>query len=342
MPDLESMRNFWQDADPPLAERKARLLEFWDMSRPPARWVRGVAPPDADWNHLHSFEARLEKFLEGAPQCLKDCPDYIPVFPTQIGPAQQASAFGCEVIQVQDNDTFWGRQLFHDYDPDHILSMTPPAPDAGFQGESIEHARQAEEFFGGAISVRIGDMQGPVDVAGQVWGEENLFRAMFEHPEAAHHLIGLAADLLIGFHKAQEAVVSEFIGMHCPSNIWMPPGFGTALSEDYAPLLSPRLYEEFSLPYVNRISDACGGVWIHCCGNFTHNFGNFLKIKNLRGINPAPPIIDWEQLVALFGEVCCLAPGMSLGGAQRWGDDEGFKKYLAETTPKGAHLFVNG
>jgi hypothetical protein len=325
MTDLDALRDFWQEADPPLPERKARLLEFWDMSRPPARWVRGVAPADADWNHLRSFEARLEKFLQGAPQLLRDCPDYLPVFPTHIGAAQQASAFGCEVVQVQDNDTLWGRQLFHDYDPD----------------ESIELARQAEEFFGGAIPVRIGDMQGPVNVAGQVWGEENLFRAMFEHPQAAHHLIGLAADLLIAFHQAQEAVVSELVGMHYPL-LWMPPGFGTGLSEDYAPLLSPRLYEEFSLPYVNRISAACGGVWVHCCGNFTHNFNNFLQIRDLRGLNPAPPIIDWEQLVAQFGDVCCLAPGMSLGGDKRWGDAAGFQKYLEETTPPSVHLFVMG
>jgi uroporphyrinogen-III decarboxylase len=185
-------------------------------------------------------------------------------------------------------------------------------------------------------------MQGPVDVAGQVWGEENLFRAMFEHPAAAHHLISLAADLLISFHKAQEAVVSEFVGLHCPGNLWLPPGFGTALSEDYAPLLSPRLYEEFSLPYVNRISDACGGVSVHCCGNFTHNFDNFLKIKNLRLLNPAPPIVDWETIVAKFGEVCTLAPGMSLGGDKLWRDAAGFQQYLDETTPKTAHLFVFG
>ena len=37
MTDLESLRDFWQEADPPLSERKARLLEFWDVSRPPAR-----------------------------------------------------------------------------------------------------------------------------------------------------------------------------------------------------------------------------------------------------------------------------------------------------------------
>ena len=340
MHDLESLRDFWQEADPPIAERKARMLEFWDMSRPPTRWVKGAAPADVGWDDLRSFDLRLQKFLAGAPAVLAESPDYIPVFPTHIGAVQQASAFGCEVVQVQEGDTLWARQLIHEYDPDRILEMTVPPVDAGTQGECLEMARRAEEFFGGGIPVRIGDMQGPADVAGQVWGEENLFRAMFEHPEAAHHLIGLAADLLIAFHRAQEALVTEFVGMHCPTNLWMPPGFGTALSEDYAPLLSPRLYEEFSLPYVNRVSEACGGVWVHCCGKFAHNFDNFLKIKDLRGLNPAPPEVEWTEIVAKFGEVCCLAPGMSHGGPKLWGDTDGFRRYLEETTPQSAHLFV--
>lgn len=340
MADLESLRDFWQEADPPLAERRARLLAFWDMSRPPARWIQSAAPADVGWNDIRCFEARLAKFLEGAPPLLRDNQDYVPVFPVHIGAVQQASAFGCEIVQVRDEDTLWARPLLREYDPDRILALELPPVEAGLQGESLEMARQAEAFFGGAVPVRIGDMQGPVDVAGQVWGEENLFRAMFEHPAAAHHLIGLAADLLIAFHRALEAAVTELVGMHCPTSIWMPPGFGTGLSEDYAPLLSPRLYEEFSLPYVNRISRACGGVWIHCCGAFEHNWGNFLKIEALRGLNPAPPEVDWPRVVETFGAVCCLAPGMSHGGPRLWGDAEGLKRYLQETTPPSVHLFL--
>ncbi len=338
--DVAALLDLCEEVDPPVSERKAAQREFWDMSRPPVRWIAGAAPPDVGWNEMRNFEARLAKFLEGAPQLLRENPDYIPVFPTAMGACQQASAFGCEVVQAQDNDTLWGVQQIREYDPDRILALELPPVEAALQGESIEQARRAEEVFGGAVSVRIGDMQGPVDVAGQVWGEENLFRAMFEHPEAAHHLIGLATDLLINFHKAQEAVVTELVGMHCPGSIWMPPELGTGLSEDYAPLLSPRLYEEFSLPYVNRISEACGGMWVHCCGAFEHNYENMLKISNLRGINPAPPEIDWPRLVATFGEVCCLAPGMSHAGPKIWGDTEGFRRYLEATTPKSVHLFL--
>ncbi len=340
MTDLDSLRDFWQEADPPLTERKARLREFWDMSRPPDHWVLSAPVADVGWNEIRSFEARLAKFLETSPQLLRDYPDFVPVFPTHIGAIEQVTAFGAQVVQLQDEDTLWARQPMREYDPDRILALTVPPVEAGLQGECLELARQAEAFFGGAIPIRIGDMQGPVDVAGQVWGEENLFRAMFEHPAAAHHLIGLCADLLIAFHQAQEALVTEFVGLHCPANQWMPPEYGTALSEDYAPLLSPGLYEEFSLPYVNRVSAACGGVFLHCCGAFEHNWGNFLKIHNLRGLNPAPPEIDWPRLVAVFGEVCCLAPGMSHGGPRIWGDAEGFRKYLQKTTPVSVHLFL--
>ncbi len=71
MTDLDSLRDFWQEADPPLPERKARLREFWDMSRPPDRWITGAPVADVGWNDIRSFEARLSKFLEGAPALLR-------------------------------------------------------------------------------------------------------------------------------------------------------------------------------------------------------------------------------------------------------------------------------
>lgn len=327
-------------AEPPLQERRARWRAFWDMDVAPERPMQAAGIADVRMSEQHCFEARAARFLEGAPEAIAAHPDYVPVFPTTIGAHQQASAFGCETFLVDSDSTIWSRPLLREYDPDAALALELPAVDAGLQGASIELAREVEEFFEGRVGVRIPDMQGPLDVAGQVVGPERLLRMLVEHPEAAHHVIGLATQTLIDFYHAMASTVSELVGPHCPGGLWCPPELGNAISEDYAPLVSRAMYEEFSLPYIQRIADETGGLFIHCCGTFEHNYAPMASIRGLTGVNPAIPVVEWPVFAAAFAEVCVLAPSMSIGWERRWRDREAFHEYLLTHTPPGAHLVL--
>lgn len=327
-------------ADPPIEERKARWRAFWDMSVAPERPMQAAGVGDVRMSEQHDFDARVACFLEGAPAAIAEHPDYVPVFPTTIGAHQQASAFGCETHLVDADSSIWSRPLLGEYDPEAVLALRLPAPDAGLQGASIELARRAEDFFGGRLGVRIPDMQGPLDVAGQVVGPEHLLRMLLEHPDAAHHVIALATQTLIDFYRAMKAEVTELIGPHCPGGLWCPPELGNALSEDYAPLVSRAIYEEFSLPYIQRICDETGGLFIHCCGTFEHNYAPMASIRGLAGLNPAIPVVEYPQFAATFAEVCVLAPTMSIGWERRWRDRDAFHAHLLERTPPDAHLVL--
>jgi len=336
---LEERLSCLDEIEPSVEERQAWLREFWDMSRPAERFAEDFGQEDLVYNAARDFEARLAKFQEVAVSSASAARDHIPVFPTIIGAVQQASAFGCEIREAQDADTLWSVPIIKEYDPDAVMALELPPVDAGLQGESLNLARQLEEYYGGQVGVRLPDMQGPADVAGAVWEPMHLFRAMVEHPEAAHHLIDLSTQLLINLHQAMEATVTELVAPHWP-NIWIPPGYGTALSEDFAPMLSPEMYEEFCVPYVNRISDACGGVFIHCCGTFEHNFENLSKLHNLRGINPSIPIVSWEQVLEYFEDVCVLVPGLNQKNQGLWSSTEEGRQWLRDNTPAGTHLIT--
>lgn len=327
------------EADPPIEERKARWRAFWDMSRPPGRPMRAAAAADVRMAEQHLFEARVARFLETAPDRIRDCPDYVPVPNTTIGAHQQASAFGCETFLTGEDSSIWSRPLLREYDPDAALALELPAADAGLQGDSTALARECERLFEGRLGARIPDMQGPLDVAGQVVGPENILRMIVEHPDAAHHVIGLATQLLIDFYRAMEAAVTELIGPHCPSGLWCPPELGNALSEDYAPLVSREMYEEFSLPYIQRIANETGGLFIHCCGEFEHTYESMASVEGLVGMNPAIPVVNWPEFAEAFADVCVLAPSKSIGSG-RWSTMADFHEYLLETTPEGAHLVL--
>lgn len=327
------------DADPPIEERKARWRAFWDMSQPAERPMRSASPGDVRMADQHIFELRVARFLETAPALIRDCPDYIPVLNSTIGAHQQASAFGCETFLVDEDASIWSRPLLKTYDPDAALALTLPAVDSGLQGASLALARECEAFFGGRVGVRIPDMQGPLDVAGQVVGPANILRMLIEHSHAAHHVIGLATQLLIDFYRAMKSEVTELAGPHCPSGLWCPPELGNALSEDYAPLVSRAMYEEFSLPYIQRIADETGGLFIHCCGTFEHTYASMASIRGLTGVNPAIPVVDWPEFAAAFADVCVLVPGKSINSG-RWPTIESFREHLLATMPDGAHLVL--
>jgi hypothetical protein len=61
-------------------------------------------------------------------------------------------------------------------------------------------------------------------------------------------------------------------------NIWpyvsVPHDVGVCITEDMMPLLSPDQYKQFGLPQLQRISDAFGGVFIHCCGRWGQHAEN--------------------------------------------------------------------
>ncbi len=328
-------------ADPSIEERKTLWRRFWDISEPPGEPLTHASAGDAPPCEQYIFERRLEPFLRDVPKLLRDVPHYIPVFPTLIGAHQQASAFGCETFIHPDEPSIWSRPLLQEYDPDAAMALEPPDPASGLQGVSIELARRAEELFEGQVAVRIPDMQGPLDVAGQVCGPANLLRMLVEHPHAAHHAVNVATQALIDFYRAIKSEVTELAGPHCPGGIWCPPELGNAVSEDYAPLVSREMYEEFSVPYIQRIADETGGLFIHCCGTFEHTYESMAGIAGLTGVNPAIPVVEYPPFARTFADVCVLVPTKSApDGPRRWPTEESWREYITANTPAGAHLVV--
>ena len=101
------------------------------------------------------------------------------------------------------------------------------------------------------------------------------------------------------------------------------PGDGISISDDEAILLSPELYEGFGLPYLNRISEAFGGIYYHCCGDFGFLLDHILEIKGLRAINGhlSPKELKPESIEKILDR----GVGLFLGISDReigWDNDE--------------------
>jgi hypothetical protein len=45
------------------------------------------------------------------------------------------------------------------------------------------------------------------------------------------------------------------------------------------------MFDEFCLPNLVDLSEAYGGLFVHCCAAADHQYTSFAKIPNLRGMN---------------------------------------------------------
>ena len=128
------------------------------------------------------------------------------------------------------------------------------------------------------------DIQSPFDIAALIWKKEAMFMAMYDAPDAVLGLVEKCNNLLKKFLKAFKQEFPECNLVHCPV-YWAPPELGCSVSEDEAGAMSTEMFDKFCLPFLVDLSKNFGGLFMHCCAAADHQYGEFLKIPNLRGLN---------------------------------------------------------
>jgi hypothetical protein len=221
-----------------------------------------------------------------------------------------ASAFGCD-IEYFDYQLPASRPRYSgDEAPKNILQQQRPPLDAGMLGEILEMTTYFEQKSGGAYPMAVTDLQSPMDTAYLVWNSCDFMVAMYTDKDAVHHLMRLCTDLFIGFVKEMRSRVSQFIPAHFPP-VYLPDGQGAALSEDTLAVLSSDFFEEFTLPYLQEVSEEFGGLFVHSCGNIEHQLPSIKKIRNLKGLNFSVSATRFEAVWEQLKETCCIIPHCS-------------------------------
>jgi len=308
--------------EPPHAESIEMWEAFWrleDLGRP--LWMIPTPPvetlmeaqlvPLRPLIQDKAFQLRASLNLLQWREALAIGDDWVPHLQPYQGVTPLASAFGC-LVRYFDHTSPWVEPLIRAEDPpEKVYELPRPAVTDGQLGAILEYIDYFVAETGGRYPIAITDSQGPLDMAYLVWESTAFMLAMYTNPREVHHLMRLVTDLIIAFVKEQRARSPQFFPCHCPP-LWMPEGLGISISEDCSAVLSPKLYEEFSLPYINELSEEFGGVVIHSCGNFLHQFDNLAKVHNLRGINfgasETPFAAVWER----FGGKTAILPHIGL------------------------------
>jgi hypothetical protein len=210
--------------------------------------------------------------------------DFVPCLCPAFGVVNIPAAFGCEIVWWEDNFPSV-RPLALD-DPKRIYDLPRPTLSSGEMGRILDYTRYFIEQTEGRYPVRLTDIQGPLDSAALVLGHTEFLTALKTHPREAHALLQMITDFTVECAKAQREVVQSRGVEFVPSLFqpWMPDGFGISVSNDACVMISAEEHDEFCLPYLNQLAEAFGGLYVHSCGNWLHQFPSLAKVKNLRGL----------------------------------------------------------
>jgi uroporphyrinogen-III decarboxylase len=228
----------------------------------------------------------------------------------------------------------WAHPVILQDDPaGKVYDLNPPAVTDGQLGEMLAFTDHFVSETGGRYPVAITDLQGPLDTAYMIWEPSAFMLAMYDHPKEVHHLMRLVTDLIIRYVKEQRARSPEFLPCHFPP-LWLPDGRGISVSDDGLAVISPKLYKEFCLPYMNELSEEFGGVMIHSCGDFTHQLDNLAQVRDLRGINFGVTETPFEPVWERFGGRTAIIPHLGLNNETHF---EGNREFLEHVLKAKTH-----
>ena len=236
--------------------------------------------------------------------------DYVLRLQPQLGIGVFASAFGCRVDFADDQYPMTHPLIQAGESPANVYDLPKPDIHSGLLQDTLDYADYFRLMAGDRYPIAMTDLQGPLDTAYLIWDSSDFMIAMLEHSKEVHYLMRQVTDLIIKFMKELKGHVQEFVPTHFPP-VYLPDGMGFSVSEDVLAMISHRLYEEYSLPYINQLSEEFGGVIIHSCGNFEHQIDVLSKVHQLRGINFGVNEMSFESLYSKFGGKTVLIPHLS-------------------------------
>jgi len=233
--------------------------------------------------------------------------DFVPTLCPTLGVIAIPSAFGGEVVWWE-NDFPSVRPVIGD-DPLRVKKLKMPSVRDGVLGRILEYTRYFIERTEGRYPIRMADVQGPVDNAALILGHTNFLEGLLVRPAEVRLLLDMITDLMISFFREQRELVKRMGAEFVPSGFqpWIPDGMGVSAANDAGVMLSPDLHDEFGVPYLNRLSDEFGGIYVHSCGNWTHLMASLAKVRGLRGLEFGASETPFEAVAERFGGRTVLA-----------------------------------
>ncbi len=192
------------------------------------------------------------------------------------------------------------------------------------------------------LPIRVMDFQSPFTTVEQMLGSETFFLMPYDEPARLHALMDVVSDFCIEFFRAQMAAAGANC---CPGvwpSFWFPQCAGIQMSDDNMVNVSPAVYDEFVVPYNNRVAEAFGGLFLHSCTIQETNLPSLRRMPRLTGINcDVSSGVSAAQLLEAFGDEVVIGPHAYINTNTRYRDYTAFMRSALEGWRPGKRLFIH-
>jgi len=302
-----------------IQKSKKRWHSIWSGKTPCDRYPFAYLPRSFNYyDDVFTKEEGLEKYLDEFILRGAIDDDFIPAFFPGCRTATIPNMFGAEEV-VQGNDHACKKIIFA---PEDIDNLPEPSMAPGtIAHEWLDMQKYYMEETEGRIPIHPADMQGPLDICGQLWGYDNILAAPYdEEPEYYDKLMSKATAAYIMFWKAQRDLLGDcFVGTHLFGWDYVPPNNGASLSADSMAMISPGFFDEYYKPYLNEIGNALGSLAVHSCGNFSAVIKDLCAIEHVKAVNAGQMSIEEMLSAGLDSKMVVIAQDTVMNAEQVFG-----------------------
>ena len=269
-------------------ERGVKLKDFFD---PQGRTKFLIIPrmTHALYTGCDSLEMIYSNNIDYLERQLAlDYCDDLPYLEPWIGSGVYAHAYGSRYL--------WGAgkapDTIHRYETiDEVKGLAyPDYRNSSIMRMVLDSIDMLKEHTNGMIPISLTDTQSPQDTATLIMDTTEFLIGMYTDPETVHEFLANITKLKIEFSHVQiEHIGGDLLASPGHGFAGLPFLTGIGVSDDDMVFSSPDLNEQFSFPYMNRLSEEFGGLALHSCGNWVKSMPRLKNLENLMMIDFALP-----------------------------------------------------
>lgn len=197
--------------------------------------------------------------------------------------------------------------------------------------------------------IRLPDIQSPLGVAELMMGEA-LYMALLINPEELHELLEKITTFIIKYILEIQKVCGNRLNALCHPQNWYNE-VGYYISDDTNSMVSPEMHIEFSVKYIDRITEKCGPVLYHSCTWTPQYIENMKSVRNKKMINwSVGSSIDPAEIIKEMSGKVLLAPHIGANvhkeeGITKLGlslkDEYEVVKYFLDSLQENTTMYMN-
>lgn len=270
------------------------------------------APPTIQWpaiginDALNDYELMLVRELAGVSGQLKNGGGAMLNIRSNYGVAILPCVFGCEPFYMSDEQNTLPmatpvaggekaiEALVAKGVPDFMnIGWTPKVFECGrFYQNALAPYPKLKKY----VRIYHPDLQGPLDAAEVVWGSEILL-SFYDNPDLLTAFLNLVTETYTQFLKrwfAENPNPSDRLASH-----WGLAHHGNImLRNDSVMNISGDMYEEYVMPFDQKLLKEFGGGAIHFCGKGSHYVEHLARLEKFTALNLSQP--EYNDMEKIF------------------------------------------